>query len=212
MSFDEASTLRDTDGRFAEKAGTAAEISLRADWAGTDPLDDAGAVQGMLDADDSLPEAFRYEAVGEQGSLVVLMFAPADMDRSEFIDMDRSRVGKRAYRPHVRGAMTRISQLPGVVAVHIAVDEPAPSVSATPQGPVYAREGRRVVDMRLVGPEGEFTAPVPAERRAAPVEWLAQTGQYPVLERVIGPAATSRLLRKHSKDAVAGSQPADTLF
>lgn len=193
---------RSTDGRFAEWKGSHPEVAL----------DDAPSVQGMVDTDDSLPDMFRYEVVGERGALVVLMFAPYDLDRSEFIDMERSRVGRRTYRTATAAAMNRLRGLPGVVAVNIAVDEPRSSVEASVQGASYARDGRRVVDVRLVGPEGEFTAPVPAERRDEPVAWLAQTGQFPVLERVVGARETERLLREHAMDSVPESRPADTLF
>lgn len=199
---------RNGDGRFAEWKGTNPEVTL----------DDASSVQGMLDADSSLPETFRYEAVGERGSLVVLMFVSPDLDRGEYIDMGRSRIGKRVYQPVVTAAMTRIREMPGVVAVNIAVDsaasvdDPKPPVRATAVGPLYARGKRQVVDMTLVGPEGEFTAPVPAERRDEPVTWLAQTGQYPVLERIVGSKETERLLREHAMDSIPESRPADTLF
>lgn len=191
---------RNGDGRFAEYVGTRPELTLDTD------------IQGMLDADDSLPEMFRYEAVGERDSLVVLMFVSPDLDRGEYIDMGRSRIGKRVYQRVVAAAMTRIREMPGVVAVNIAVDDPKPPVRATAVGPLYARGKRQVVDMTLVGPEGEFTAPVPAERRDEPVTWLAQTGQYPVLERIVGVKETERLLHEHAMDSIPDSRPADTLF
>ncbi len=200
--FDEADVRRDTGGRFAEWKGTNPEVRL----------DDAASVQSVLDGDETLPPRFRYVAAGEPGALTVFMFAPHSMDREEYLDMQRSRVGERAYRPEIRGAMTRLRELPGVKWVSIVPDDPPADVKLTQQGYPYTRAGRHVVDIKLSGPAGSFTAPVPSTRSQEALEWLAQTGQFPVLEKVVGPDEAERLIREHSSDSAPESAAPGALF
>lgn len=202
MTFEESGVRRDTGGRFTEWKGTVPDIRL----------DDAASVQRALDSDESLPSDFRYVAAGTPGALTVFMFAPHDMDRGEFIDLDRSRIGKLSYQPRVRAAVTRLRELPGVKWVNVMNDDLPVEVNATQQGHPYRRSGRHVVDIKLTGPAGSFTAPVPSDRSQEAVQWLAQTGQYPVLEKVVGPAEAERLISKHSTDSAPEDDAPDTLF
>lgn len=202
MTFEESGVRRDTGGRFTE-------------WKGTNPdirLDDADSAQRALDADESLPSDFRYVAAGTPGALTVFMFAPHDMERGEFIDLERSRVGKLSYQPRVRAAVTRLREVPGVKWVNVMNEDPPVEVKLVQQGYWYRRSGRHVVDIKLTGPAGSFTAPVPSTRSQEAVEWLAQTGQYPVLEKVVGPAEAERLIRKHKSDSAPENDTPDTLF
>lgn len=203
MTFEEAKVHRDTGGRFTE-------------WKGTNPdirLDDAASVQSALDTDESLPSGFRYVAVGMPGALTVFVCAPHDMDRGDYIDLERSRVGRLTYQPHVRAAITRLHEIPGVKWVNVMRDELLTDIQLTPQGRPYQRSGRHVVDIKLTGPAGSFTAPVPSTRSQEAVKWLAQTGQYPVLEKVVGSDEARRLIQKHRSDEAppSGGAP-DTLF
>jgi hypothetical protein len=193
---------RSGDGKFAEWKGTHPEVSLN----------DQASVQSALDADSTLPPRFRYVAAGSPGALTVFMFAPHDMEQNEYLDVQRSRLGKKAYQPEVRRAMTRIMEMPGVKWMSVVPDEPPAEVKLTQQGYPYTRNGRHVVDVKLTGPAGSFTAPVPSGRSQEAVEWLAQTGQFPVLEKVVGPEEAERLIRAQARDSVPEFTTDDTLF
>lgn len=202
MTFDEADVRRGTGGRFTE-------------WKGTDPevvLFDAATVQARVDAEEGLPEGFRYVVAGGEGAYTVLMYAPHDMPRSAYMDVERSRIGTKTFLPHIRAAANKLSQLPNVKWVQVVHEDPPVEVKLVQQGYWYRRSGRHVVDIKLTGPAGSFTAPVPSTRSQEAVEWLAQTGQYPVLEKVVGPAEAERLIRKHKSDSAPENDTPDTLF
>ncbi len=108
--------------------------------------------------------------------------------------------------------MNRILGMPGVRWVNVVPDEPPAPVKMTQQGYPYKRHGVHVVDIKLTGPAGSFTAPVPSNRSQEAVQWLAQTGQYPVLEKVVGESEATRLIRAHASDTAPEQETPDTLF
>lgn len=202
MTFDEAGVHRDTGGRFAEWKGTNPEVVLF----------DAATVQARVDAEEGLPEGFRYVVAGGEGAYTVLMYAPHDMPRNEYMDVERSRIGTRTFLPHIRAAATRLTQLPNVKWVQVLHEDPPAEVKLTQQGYPYRRRGRQVVDIKLTGAAGSFTAPVPLGRSQEAVEWLAQTGQFPVLEKVVGPEEAGRLIEQHADDMAPSQSEPDALF
>jgi len=157
---------RDQAGRFGEKTGAPPEITLA-----------------------DLPKGFRYERVADEstGNVVVIMHATHGTPRSDYVDMARSRIGRKEYRPEVRAAITRLKAEPGVVEVIVREDDPPFAMRVV--GRPYLRRGSEVVDVTLDGEHGSFDAPIPvtqAANAASVAQYLVQHNHDAVLDKVVG--------------------------
>lgn len=186
--------VRDRVGKFSPHTGLNSAVRLPA--TPVEPTRDE--VQEVVDQLTPPPGA-EYRIEGFPGAYTAYIMVPSDLPRSAYID-ERSRAASKVYTDAYRAAQTELRELEDVKFVNVIRAPEVPVQTARTSHP-YAYQGRSVVDMELSSDRGAFTARVPQSREDDAVQWLAQTGQFPVLERVMGRAEAGRLIRAAESDA-----------
>lgn len=193
---------RDRVGKFSPYKGLDSEVRLP-----PEPVvlsrDD---VQEYAD-EVPVPDNTEVRIEGIPDAYTAYIMVAADMPRDTYMD-PQSRVASRRYTPEYHALQLRLKNLPGVKFVSL-IRAPEVVVDAERTSHPYAYQGRAVVDIELTSDRGSFTARVPQSREHDAVEWLAQTGQFPVLEQVVGQAEAGRLIRAAQRGQV---EPGDGLF
>lgn len=194
--------VRDRVGKFSAHTGLDSAVRLPA--IPQEPSRDE--VQAAVDRLTPPPGA-EYRIEGVPGAYTAYIMVPSDLPRSTYID-ERSRAASKVYTDEYRAAQTELRELEDVKFVNV-IRAPEVPVQAARTSHPYAYKGRSVVDIELSSDRGAFTARVPQSREDDAVQWLAQTGQFPVLERVVGRAEAGRLIRTAESEAPT---PGDGLF
>lgn len=193
---------RDRVGKFSSYKGLDSAVRLP-----PEPVElSRDDVQALADAIPT-PDNTEVRVEGIPGAYTAYIMVAADMPRETYLD-PRSRVASRKYKPEYHALQLRLRDLPDVKFASV-IRAPEVEVQAERTSHPYAYQGRSVVDIELTSDRGAFTARVPSTREDDAVQWLAQTGQFPVLERVVGRAEAGRLIRAASADAPASD---DGLF
>lgn len=188
--------VRDRVGKFSPHTGLDSAVRLPA----TPVQPTRDEVQAAVDQLTPPPGA-EYRIEGDPGAYTAFIMVPSDLPRSAYID-ERSRAASKTYTDEYRAAQTELRELEDVKFVNV-IRAPEVPVDASRTSQPYAYQGRSVVDMELTSTRGQFIARVPSSRTGDAVQWLAQTGQFPVLERVVGRAEAGRLIRAAAADAPA---------
>lgn len=188
--------IRDRVGKFAPHEGLESAVRLPA--IPVEPTRDD--VQAAVD-ELTPPPGAEYRVEGYPGAYTAYIMVASDIPREAYID-PRSHTSSKTYTDEYRAAQTALRALPDVKFVSV-IRAPEVPVEASRTSHPYAYQGRSVVDMELTSPRGTFTARIPSTREEDAVQWLAQTGQFPVLERVVGRAEAGRLIRSAEADAPA---------
>lgn len=194
--------VRDRVGKFSPHTGLDSAVRLPA----TPVQPTRDEVQEAVDRLNP-PQGAEYRIEGDPGAYTAYIMVPSDFPRSAYID-ERSRAASKTYTDEYRAAQTALRELDDVKFVAV-IRAPEVPVDTSRTSHPYAYQGRSVVDMELTSPRGRFIARVPSTREDDAVQWLAQTGQFPVLERVVGRAEAGRLIRATKSDAPASG---DGLF